>query len=300
MMSSWLDQYHYTRVSEVEQLYGSSIASPTEVSCHAVTWEMKRLEEKLYMWKEVRKNTILKLRDIADYMDSLGHQTSVVQVVGASGGVLASGLTMVGGIMTVLTAGTALPVLVAGAGMGLVSGLTGGAAIITNKVMTSKQMALVNTAIEVDTAATNDLAREMENARNIVKVARAAGMAFTVGGLASSAKGLLDIVRGVDPGQTFLTSLSTMGTLVGENLNQDVGRMIVQASGSVLAGTVTTMFGGMTLMWDMYHLRSGIRKLATGGEEGAMQIRNIASQLEEGLQQFFMKNQNDLDWFNLL
>jgi len=300
MMSSWLDQFHYTKVSEVEQLYGSGIPSPTEVSCHAVTWEMKRLEEKLYMWKEVRMNTILKLRDIADFMDSLGHQTSVVQVVGASGGVLASGLTMVGGIMTVLTAGTALPVLVAGAGMGLVSGLTGGAAILTNKVMTSKQMALVNTAIEVDTAATNDLAREMENAKNIVKVARAAGMAFTVGGLASSAKGLLDIVRGVDPGQTFLTSLSTMGTLVGENLNQDVGRMIVQASGSVLAGTVTTMFGGVTLMWDIYFLRSGIRKLATGGEEGAEQIRNIASQLEEGLHQFFVKNQNDLDWFNLL
>ena len=30
-------------------------------------------------------------------------------------------------------------------------------------------------------------------------------------GLASSAKGLLDNVRGVDPGQNFLTSLSTMG-----------------------------------------------------------------------------------------
>ena len=97
-------------------------------------------------------------------MDTLGRQTSLVQVVGASGGVLASGLTMMGGIMTVMTAGTALPVLVAGAGMGFVSGLTGGAAIVTNKVMMSKQMTLVNTAIEVDTAATNELALEMENA----------------------------------------------------------------------------------------------------------------------------------------
>ena len=113
---------------------------------------------------------------------------------------------------------------------------------MTNKVLMSRQMTLVNTAIEVDTAATNELALEMENAKNIVKVARAAGVAFTVGGLASSAKGSLDIVRGVDPGQTFLTSLSSMGTLVGENVNQEMGRMMVQASGSVLAGTVTTMF----------------------------------------------------------
>jgi len=305
VMASWLDQYQYSKVREVEenrsivQLY-DSIPSPTEVSCHAVTWELRRLEEKLHMWKEVRRNTISKLRGIADYMDTLGRQTSLVQVVGASGGVLASGLTMMGGIMTVMTAGTALPVLVAGAGMGFVSGLTGGAAIVTNKVLMSRQMTLVNTAIEVDTAATNDLALEMENAKNIVKVARAAGVAFTVGGLASSAKGLLDIVRGVDPGQTFLTSLSSMGTLVGENVNKEMGRMMVQASGSVLAGTVTTMFGGMTLMWDIYYLRSGVRKLAMGGEEGAKQIRNIAFQLEEGLQQFFVKNQNDLDWFNLM
>ena len=125
-------------------------------------------------------------------------------------------------------------------------------------------------------------------------------MAFTVGGLASSAKGVLDIVRGVDPGQTFLTSLSSMGIFVGENLNQEVGRMIVQASSSVLAGTATTMFGGMTLMWDIYFLRSGVRRLVTGGEEGANQIRDIANQLEKGLQHFFMKNQNDLNWFNLI
>ena len=76
--------------------------------------------------------------------------------------------------------------------------------------------------------------------------------------------------------------------------------MIVQASSSVLAGTATTMFGGMTLMWDIYFLRSGLRRLATGGEEGAQQIRDIANQLEEGLQHFFMKNQNDLNWFNLI
>ena len=78
-------------------------------------------------------------------------------------------------------------------------------------------------------------------------------------------------------------------------MNKEMGRMMVQASSSVLAGTVTSMFGGMTMVWDMYQLRSGIQKLAQGGEEGARQIRNIANQLEEGLQQFFLKNQNDLE-----
>ena len=78
-------------------------------------------------------------------------------------------------------------------------------------------------------------------------------------------------------------------------MNKEMGRMMVQASSSVLAGTVTSLFGGMIMVWDMYQLRSEIQKLAQGGEEGARQIRNIANQLEEGLQQFFLKNQNDLE-----
>lgn len=54
--------------------------------------------------------------------------------------------------------------------------------------MSSKQMTFVDVAIEVDTAATNELALEMENAKNIMKVARAAGVVFTVGGLATIEK----------------------------------------------------------------------------------------------------------------
>jgi len=276
-----------------------NLTNTSDTCCNQAVWELRRLEEKLFMWKEVRMNTIMQLRSIADYMDSVGHQASMAQVMGASGGVLASGLTVVGGVMTVLTAGAAVPVLVAGAGLGLASGLTGGAAAITRKILSSRQIALVEVAIEVDTAATSELTMEMDSAKNMVKVVRAAGVVFSVGGLASSTKGFLDMVRGVDPGQTILASMGTMGSLLGENVNKEMGRMLVQASSSVLAGTVTSMFGGVTMLWDMYQLRSGVQRLAQGGEEGAMQIRDIANQLEEGLKQFFVKNQNDIDWFNI-
>ena len=81
------------------------------------------------------------LREIADYMDEIGRKAGVAkvrqyvvlkgdmyrrdvswkeyfykifpQVVGSGGGVLAGGLTVAGGVMTVMTAGAALPVLVA-------------------------------------------------------------------------------------------------------------------------------------------------------------------------------------------
>ena len=48
-------------------------------------------------------------------------------------------------------------------------------------------------------------------------------------------------------------------------MNKEMGRMMMQAGSSVLSGTVTSMFGGMTMVWDMYQLRSGIQKLAQGG-----------------------------------
>ena len=62
---------------------------------------------------------------------------------------LAGGLTIAGGVMTVMTAGLALPVLAAGAGLGLASGLTGASAALSKKILSSKQMTRVHTAIEV-------------------------------------------------------------------------------------------------------------------------------------------------------
>ena len=66
---------------------------------------------------------------------------------------LAGGLTIAGGVMTILTAGAAAPVLIAGAGIGLASGITGGAATLTKKILSSKQMKRVEVAIEVGSVA---------------------------------------------------------------------------------------------------------------------------------------------------
>lgn len=39
----------------------------------------------------------------------------------------------------------------------------------------------------------------------------------------------------------------------------------------------------MTLLWDVYQLRGGVRDLVAGGTEGATQLRDIAAQLELAL-----------------
>ena len=48
---------------------------------------------------------------------------------------------------------------------------------------------------------------------------------------------------------------------------------------------MTLVFGGVTMLWDMYNLKSGVKQLADGSEEGARVIREIADQLELALTQ---------------
>ena len=67
-------------------------------------------------------------------------------------------------------------------GLGLASGITSGAAAITKKIMSSKQMSKVKVAIEVDSAATSELLSELETVKKDERVTKVAGLAFTVGG----------------------------------------------------------------------------------------------------------------------
>ena len=286
--------------SIMEQFDGLQLElSQTDID--EVVTELKQLEEKLHLWREVRLKTIAELRDIADYIDRVAMQTGIakvatdiisivmlptLQVVGSGGGVLAGGLTLAGGVMTVLTAGAALPVLAAGAGLGLASGLTGASAALSKKILSSKQMTKVQLAIEVDSAATKELLIEVETVKEDSRVRKVASLVFTVGSLASSTKGLMDIVRGATPGHTILNGLESIGQIFGENINKEIVKLLARTSGQVLSGTVTSVFGGVTMLWDMYQLKTGVTQIVEGGEEAAEQIRDIATQLEQGLKEF--------------
>ena len=78
-------------------------------------------------------------------------------------------------------------------------------------------------------------------------------------------------------------SLETMGGMLGETANRTIMKVVARTSGQVLSGSVTLVFGGVTMLWDMYNLKSGIKQLADGSEEGAKMIREIADQLEVAL-----------------
>ena len=102
-------------------------------------------------------------------------------------------------------------------------------------------------------------------------------------------------MRGATPGQTIVAGLETIGSIFGENVNKEIVKLLARTSGQVLSGTVTSVFGGVTMLWDMYQLKNGVQQLASGGEEGANQLREIANQLEEGLNEFTEKIFDEYD-----
>ena len=110
-------------------------------------------------------------------------------------------------------------------------------------------------------------------------------MAFTVGGLASSTKGVLDVCTGAASGRTTVLGLEALGKILGESANKSIMKLLARTSGQVLSGSVTLVFGGVTMLWDMYNLQSGVRQLADGSQEGARLIREIADQLELALRE---------------
>lgn len=78
--------------------------------------DLVHLRAQFHDWTDIRTQTILKLRSIAEYVDTVSHRTGVAKIVGSGGGALAGGLTLIGGALTIASMGVAFPVLLAGEG----------------------------------------------------------------------------------------------------------------------------------------------------------------------------------------
>ena len=76
-------------LAEIERAIDEVKADTEELSDEDITemvTSLRQLEEKLILWREVRQQTILQLREVADYIDSVARKTGIAKVVGSSGG----------------------------------------------------------------------------------------------------------------------------------------------------------------------------------------------------------------------
>jgi len=114
---------------------------------------------------EARKDTIAKLRASADYLDSIWLRCRVSKTMGTSTSMIGGGLTIAGGILTTLTAGAAMPVLIAGFATSSVGAATNIGTSVVEKILNSRQVKDVNAALERDKDITLKLESQMDDIR---------------------------------------------------------------------------------------------------------------------------------------
>ena len=213
---------------------------------------------------------------------------SLSQVVGSSGGLVAGVLSLTGGILTIFTAGAAVPILATGLGLGVASGLTGGGATLSKHIIKSQQMTKCKRAIEADCVSTEELAQEIKSVRNMLnaQITLDAGkLGCKIINLVTTSLDLAQLSRGATlPGETMIATLGNAATAFGKSFGDDVGKFLAKIGGRALAGSMTVAVAGVTIALDLYSLTTEVTKLVRAeGSKAAKQIRAIADQLKEEL-----------------
>jgi len=251
-----------------------------EVNIAELVENLRYLEEKLHLWKEVRKNTIFHLREISLYLDSLYKKLEFTRVLGSSTGILGGSLTMIGGALAAWTVSPATPFLIAGAGLGVAGGFASGVVSIAETVLSSDQLRSAEVAIEVDNAATSELEVNVGRIRKDYNLKEAAKLLLSVGSLLKGTKGLINLLREGHNEKLIITTIEQVCLLIGEETSEQLTKLLLGSGSKVLSGAMTGVCGGITMLWDMYNLKQVLRRLVVGGQKNTKKIKLIADHLQ--------------------
>ena len=158
-------------------------------------------------------------------IDSVSKKSSIAKAIGSGGGAIGGGLTLVGGILTIATAGAALPVLIAGTSIGLASGIGGGAAAVTERIIKSRQMKQAQESIDADKEATSHLEEDITKLRSNKKVVNkiAKDVMFSGGSAAYDSVRIFNLVAGkAGAASTLKAGIEATAQLLGEDVGKEV------------------------------------------------------------------------------
>ena len=161
-------------------------------------------------------------------IDSITKKTGIAKAIGSGGGAIGGGLTMLGGILTIATAGAALPVLIAGTSIGLASGIGGGAAAVTEKIIKSKQLKQAQESIDADKEATCHLEEDITKLRSNEKVVNkiAKDVVMSGGGAAYDSFHIFNLIAGrAGAANALKTGITATAQLLGEDVGKEVNNI---------------------------------------------------------------------------
>ena len=180
--------------------------------------------------------------------------------------------------------------------MGLTAAVTRTSATIAERILKSKQMTNARHALEQDTAATADLQEVMEDfAQNDFLVKRVTQDILDSGyDISSNTYKLVSAI--MNPGATpsfFYKGIEVTTQMIGGDVSIEVSKLLAQASGRIISGSLSVVIGGATMVYDIYKLSQEVDQLAKSGNSASADLRNIADKLEEALKELQITEETD-------
>merc|ERR1712141_412944 len=119
--------------------------------------------------------------------------------------------------------------LLAGTSIGLASGIGGGAAAVTEKIIKSRQLKQAQESIDADKEATSHLEEDITNLRSNQKVMNkiAKDVVFSGGSAANDSVTIFSLVAGKGGAAgTFKAGIETTAQLFGEDVGKEVSKIL--------------------------------------------------------------------------
>jgi len=261
-----------------------------------------------------RRDTIDKLLDGADYLDSVWLRCRVSRTLGTSTSLVGGGLTIAGGMLTLATMGVGAPVLIAGIATSSVGAAANIGTSVIEKVVNSRQVKALNLALERDKTVMDKLRTQMGSLKKYESSAKLRELMKGAETLLGEDHLLLLLLRGElhleentptlasscscvaapesddslpSQARTLLTqtsrddvNYSVMDTGVLVESSKVIGQNTFKATGQVVVG-----LSAVFMVWDAIDLGQSISDLVRReGSQAGKLLRGRAGVLESALQ----------------
>jgi len=315
----------FTESSEVNPLVVNSVKSATvceleNYNINSKEWEdlgknrefleivdqIKEIAGVFEKWINLRLDTICSLRNVANYIDLIRVKSSYVKATGYGVGIVGSGVTAVGGILTVVTGSIAAPLLALGMGMNLTSGIGGAITRSREQKLTTKHITDAQQVIDSDQQTMKKLEEEIikltTHQKFGHKVQNFDSLRYLLAGYDSSI--ILNLIASNMTGSILSEEETELKTdnmeeikLQKKELRQNMTRMPLK----VLSRNLPFMLGTASMAYDFSLLSRELDKIKNiNSSQASESVRAVANNMETSIEQILSPTNHKLPYEEFL
>lgn len=239
------------------------------------------LVQQVRNFKVLTQNAAAELRDTADYLDKVWKDCRIASAFGSATGIVGGLLTVGGGIATILTAGIASPLLIAGITAGAAGVGTNLGTSFVEKAINSSKVKEADEAVQKACDAAQKVRETIELWQKRMDYARLSYLYYIAREILELDPMIISIMQGVlkavvQNGEKGLSAVAETTTKAAGTAGVKIG---VKAAGSIIIGT-----SAVFIVWDAVVFGLTVRDLIEKkGSDAAKSLRQKANEIEASL-----------------